>query len=114
MVNGGGDAAPPQPSPNAEPSLRYGTEFGEGVNANVWASQITYVEKLRTNLESRTFIRSVFMLKMPYSLVWQHSLSKVYEGQKAFALISRAQRYYDEYYAQHSAETDRATDEALP
>jgi hypothetical protein len=29
-----------QPAPNAEPSLRYSTEFGEGVNANVWASQM--------------------------------------------------------------------------
>jgi hypothetical protein len=45
---------------------------------------------------------------MEYSRVWQRSLSKLYDEQKASALLSRAQIFYDEYCAQHSAEENRA------
>jgi hypothetical protein len=48
------------------------------------------------------------MPKMPYSLVWQHSLSRLYDDQKATALISSAQTYYDGYWSQYLAEANRA------
>lgn len=48
------------------------------------------------------------MPRMPHSLVWQHSLSRLYDDQKATALVSRAQTYYDDYCSQHSTVANRA------
>ena len=48
------------------------------------------------------------MPRMPHSRVWQHSLSRLYDDQKATVLISSAQAYYDDYCSQHSVEANRA------
>jgi hypothetical protein len=57
--------------------------------------------------------RSIFMPRMPHSLIWQRRLSIIYDDQKANALIARAQVYYDDYCSQHSAEANRANRTAL-
>lgn len=53
------------------------------------------------------------MPQMPYSLVWKHVPSKVYDNQKASILLSRAQKRYSSYYSELSVEVNRANRRTL-
>jgi hypothetical protein len=53
------------------------------------------------------------MPRMPYSSQWQRMLSKSYGDQKAHALISRAQTYYDGYCAGSASERNHANRTSL-
>jgi hypothetical protein len=50
---------------------------------------------------------------MPHSRTWQQSLSRFYGDQEAAAILAKAQRYYDDYWAQHSTEKNRANRTSL-
>lgn len=53
------------------------------------------------------------MSRMPHSRTWQQSLSGMVDHQKALALVSTAQAYYDGFLITHVAETNRANRRAL-
>lgn len=48
------------------------------------------------------------MARMPHSRTWQQSLSGMVDHQKALALVSRAQAFYDGFLVAYVAETNRA------
>lgn len=54
-----------------------------------------------------------FMRNLPHSRIWQKCLLTMYDEQKATAFLSRAQHYYEGFYAQHSEEKNRANRTAL-